>query len=374
MSGLESKANHLNTWLITIKTEKSYSGNSGYKDQPKKYYEFDNLVQNSKQISTNDIVIIRVDNQIIGVSIITDKKQTKANKMLFTCPKCNTTRIRKRKTEQPTWACSENHFFDVPKERIAQVDHFSISYAAKFRKMQQTVPWQMLKPFFKNSSTTSIRPVNWESLINTEQIELAALANHVNHFVDYIDPMYARPQEEYDLTGFSEENSPYKHDLRSSNWTGKKSLQEVAENITVMGPIAVAGLQEWLHYFEHERNDPDPPKGMPEDLLNQLKQLKNELSDVIELAETKPNLLNWENIEAIGAKARILLKPGIDAGQLFIAGLPISGSGLLLGLSTLKAIEYFTETSIPLDSTTAAAHFATGTAASIAIAKIKDKK
>lgn len=354
----------MQVWLITIKTKKAYSGNVGYADKIDQYYQFDNLVQNSKRISVNDTVVIRQDAEIIGVSVIEDKKQTRAKKILFSCPKCNTTKIRKRKTEVPTWACSNSHFFDTPTERQVSVDCFVISYGANFQLLQLTVPWKLLTPFFTNTATQSIRPINRTTLINTEKFELAEIASRVEYFADYTNPQYTPSTNNQSLSEVGEEERIYEHEVKSSSWTGIRSQEEVATSVCTFGPQAIQSIQDWLHYIEFERNDPNPPEGFPDDLLEQLKALHDDLGMLLTLASENPRKLDSSFLAKIADHAKNLLAPTISNSQLLISGACLSGARMTGGLAGLKALEVILDTQIPITTGPGATIFAAGVAAS----------
>jgi transposase-like protein len=124
-------------WLILEKSDDTRVSGSieSYRDRTGEIYNYDSLVPNYKNLEKDDLVIIRKENEILGlgwVSVITSKKSVKTHKR---CPKCKTTDIRIRKDRNPKWKCGRCRFeFTRPNETTTDVTNYTaeISDFSKF--------------------------------------------------------------------------------------------------------------------------------------------------------------------------------------------------------------------------------------------------
>ena len=119
-----------NIWLILEKSDETRVSSSivSYKDRTGEVYNYDSLVPNNKQIAENDFIIIRKENDILGLGRINEIKSSKSVKTHKRCPKCDTTDIRLRNNRDFPWRCGRCQTeFKEPQETKADV----ISYAAE---------------------------------------------------------------------------------------------------------------------------------------------------------------------------------------------------------------------------------------------------
>lgn len=119
--------------LLTIDGARQYGGNTGYADDPSKVYRYDSDVANYKQVSEDDVIVLRSRSVILGVARIEDIVVGKGNKQRLRCPRCGITNIKQRTTMQPPWACKNRHTFDAPKIEAVAVDTFAVHYGSSFR-------------------------------------------------------------------------------------------------------------------------------------------------------------------------------------------------------------------------------------------------
>ncbi|MCJ9430730.1 hypothetical protein [Kordiimonas marina] len=363
-----------NAWTLLIVSSQRYSGNDGYENVPSERYVFDNFVQNHKAISADDIVVIREDDDISGVSIVDRKEEQDDFKPLKSCPECGSRKIRDRKKASPKWACENKHFFAEPHVDHRPVKKYTVYYKSNFQKLDNPVAWQLLNPYFSNTSTQqSIRKINLSALLQSKDDKLRGLVSairiildnrqHVMDLGEDGDLSFAEDQDEYGVPT-----------IAASSWTGQRSVQEVAKKLTVLGPAALEQLAAWVHYYEHERNDPNPPDGMPENLLEQLKALHNELGELINLGQVRPEAITAKRLQSFTETAKEALRPTIKHGQLMIAGVSLYGVRMLGGLACLQIMESITGNTIEINSGPGATLFAAGVAAATINVTKKEKK
>jgi ribosomal protein L37AE/L43A len=114
-------------WLLLEKSDDTRisKGIEGYQDKTGELYNHDNLVPNHKQLGTGDYVILRKENDILGVGRVGKIAQGADAKIHRRCPECRSTDIRERKTRSPKWKCGKcAHEFETPSESIVEVKSF----------------------------------------------------------------------------------------------------------------------------------------------------------------------------------------------------------------------------------------------------------
>jgi ribosomal protein L37AE/L43A len=113
-----------NYWLLLEKSDETRisKGIEGYQDKTGESYQYDSLVPNHKNLATGDFVVLRKENEILGIGKIADISESADVKIHRRCPECHSTDVRERTTKQPAWKCGKcSHEFLEPEETIAEV-------------------------------------------------------------------------------------------------------------------------------------------------------------------------------------------------------------------------------------------------------------
>jgi ribosomal protein L37AE/L43A len=114
-------------WLILEKSDKTRTskGIDGYRDKTGESYQYDSLVPNHKRLGSGDFVVLRKEDDILGVGRIGEIQQKADVKVHRRCPKCRSTDIRERITKKPTWKCGKcAHEFAEPEESRFEIQSF----------------------------------------------------------------------------------------------------------------------------------------------------------------------------------------------------------------------------------------------------------
>ena len=117
-------------WLLLEKSDDTRisKGIDGYQDKTGESYNYDSLVPNHKQLSSGDFVVLRQENDILGLGRVDSIAQDTDAKIHRRCPECRSTDIRERSTKTPTWKCGKcAHEFAEPEETIVEVQSFVAS-------------------------------------------------------------------------------------------------------------------------------------------------------------------------------------------------------------------------------------------------------
>jgi ribosomal protein L37AE/L43A len=117
-------------WLLLEKSDDTRvsKGIDGYRDKTGELYNYDSLVPNHKQLGSGDYVVLRKENDILGIGRVGGIEQGTDAKIHRRCPECQSTDIRERATKSPTWRCGKcSHQFEVPDETIVEVQSFVAS-------------------------------------------------------------------------------------------------------------------------------------------------------------------------------------------------------------------------------------------------------
>lgn len=117
----------MNYWLLLEKSDETRisKGIDGYLDTTGESYHYDSLVPNYRNVAAGDSVILRKENEIIGIGTIGGISEKADAKIHRRCPKCNLTDIRERVRKEPKWKCGScaEEFFR-PEETVVEVRSF----------------------------------------------------------------------------------------------------------------------------------------------------------------------------------------------------------------------------------------------------------
>lgn len=117
-------------WLLLEKSDETRisKGIDGYLDRTGEAYHYDSLVPNHKQLSRGDYVILRKENDILGVGRVDSIAEHSDKKSHRRCPGCRSTDIRERTTKIPRWKCGKcAEVFETPEETVVDVQAFAAS-------------------------------------------------------------------------------------------------------------------------------------------------------------------------------------------------------------------------------------------------------
>ena len=149
--------------------------NIGYKDKIKESYQFDNYVQNHKQIKKGDIVVLRDKSSCLGISKVDSVDKEFGTKEFSRCPECNTTKIKERKVKLPRYRCNKGHEFDTPIKRNVDCTQYVAYYGKSFSQLSSQVSVESLRnACLSPAAQLSIREIDINSLkkiINLSKIE-----------------------------------------------------------------------------------------------------------------------------------------------------------------------------------------------------------
>jgi putative restriction endonuclease len=116
-------------WVVlTFGEDRQHAGNSGYDDDPNKWYSYDSYVANHRQIADGDFLIICDRLRALGIAQIARLDSADSTRTLLRCPVCASTGIKSRHTKNPRYRCKRGHEFDEP----VQVDADCTKYTAHF--------------------------------------------------------------------------------------------------------------------------------------------------------------------------------------------------------------------------------------------------
>jgi hypothetical protein len=118
--------------FLTIDGARQYGGNAGYADNPEEVYRYDSDVANYRQVSEDDVIILRSRSDVLGVARIEQILSAQGAKERLRCPHCHVTNIKERARTQPRWACKNQHTFDEPERQTVSVKTFEAHYGGTF--------------------------------------------------------------------------------------------------------------------------------------------------------------------------------------------------------------------------------------------------
>lgn len=154
-----------NYWVFKTVSDgdRSYQSHTGYDDILKSRYVYDSNVANSKQVKSNDLIVLVNKKRILGFAKISRIESYKSTKEIGRCPVCGNTTYEARKTKTPEYRCNKGHEFDQPKKKIVNISKYEACYEGSFIEPKTIIPVSVLKEHFnrrynRNMSMQSIDP------------------------------------------------------------------------------------------------------------------------------------------------------------------------------------------------------------------------
>ena len=129
----ESQSARTRTWVVlTFGEDRQHAGNSGYDDNPHKWYSYDSYVANHRQIADGDFLIVCDRVRALGIAQATKIESTDSTRELLRCPICKITGIKIRHSKKPTYRCKKGHEFDEPLKIHADCSKFIAQFGSSF--------------------------------------------------------------------------------------------------------------------------------------------------------------------------------------------------------------------------------------------------
>lgn len=154
-----------NYWVFkTVKDgDRSYRSHSGYDDIISSKYVYDSNVANSKQIKSNDMVVLVDKEHILGFAKINRIESYASTKEISRCPvsDCGSTNYESRKTKTPKYRCNRGHEFHEPKKDVVDILKYESYYGDSFTPSRKETLISVLKKYYnrgynRNMSIQSI--------------------------------------------------------------------------------------------------------------------------------------------------------------------------------------------------------------------------
>jgi hypothetical protein len=109
---------NVSAWLLLSDFDnRTFAGNDGYADEINHLYRWDSTVPNHAAICEGDIAVIWDKQKLIGISKIETLTIGLDTKNRYRCTYCSSTKIKKRITKIPEYACGNKPCrkeFDIP--------------------------------------------------------------------------------------------------------------------------------------------------------------------------------------------------------------------------------------------------------------------
>jgi hypothetical protein len=161
--------------LLTLGEARQYGGNLGYGDDPTGVYRYDSFVPNHLRVHIGDLVVLRDRRRVLGCAVIESIEQAPSEKTRLSCPECDTTGIKERRTLTPRYRCNRGHQFEVPRARSVGCTAYSASFASTFVPARDLLAADVLRMAeIQSSDQLSIRAID-ASLIAADARDILGL-------------------------------------------------------------------------------------------------------------------------------------------------------------------------------------------------------
>lgn len=123
-------------WLVlTFGDDRQYAGNSGYDDEPTKWFSYDSFVANHRQVKLGDSVVLCDRHHALGVARIEKLDSGPSIKSVNRCPSCRITTMKRRKNLLPAYRCNRGHEFDEPVQEGIPCTKFTAHFGSTFTQI-----------------------------------------------------------------------------------------------------------------------------------------------------------------------------------------------------------------------------------------------
>ena len=209
-------------WLILEKSDETRvsKGIEGYEDLTGKIYNYDSLVPNHKNLKIRDRVVLRKENQIVGVGTISEISEFDSAKLHRRCVSCNSTDIRKRKIKIPKWKCGKCKFeFSDPVETILDVRAYQASIS-DFTLLREPLGVKLVKDCAAKGDGVESQL----SILKLDPIRITALVKFpsVGFGPGFVDESINRRQDEFENEVRKSKSDSPAHRLRRLKSAHKK--------------------------------------------------------------------------------------------------------------------------------------------------------
>jgi hypothetical protein len=123
-------------WLLLSDYDnRTFAGNDGYEDEVTHLYKWDSTVPNHAALQERNVVVLWNKQNLIGVSIVETIETGFGLKNRYRCPLCGSTKIKRRITKEPTFACGDQTcraMFERPSIEEVGITTYSAEYGANW--------------------------------------------------------------------------------------------------------------------------------------------------------------------------------------------------------------------------------------------------
>jgi len=113
--------------MIAAGEDRQHGGNTGYDDDPARYYSWDSTVPNHDKPAQGDTIVLWDKSALLGMSVIEGIQEGSSTKQIFRCPSCRNTKIKTRQKKEPRFRCHSrgcHHEFEDPVQEEKQVQTY----------------------------------------------------------------------------------------------------------------------------------------------------------------------------------------------------------------------------------------------------------
>ncbi|MDM1376700.1 HNH endonuclease [Myroides marinus] len=241
----------MNLWVLKTVLDKDKSNTviDSYGDSLTEYYNYDNLVANSQNITDNDYAIIIDKKKILGFAKIGNIDQYSGAKIMRRCPECESGSIEQRKKKKPRYRCNNKHEFDEPIEEEKQVKKYSASFSTFIPIGNYNDSLIQLKPFYVNNynGNMSMQLLAKKALDLFEGLEDSL--NNIKNTVVTPTMSYTKDIENpYFVVGDDERETVLKEiKARRGQQAFRKSLLELYNSTCVITGCKIVDILEAAH-------------------------------------------------------------------------------------------------------------------------------
>lgn len=134
--------------LTVLDSDRSYMGNGRYEDELGKRYTWDETVPNSSRLRRGDLIVLRDNENVLGLGWIDRIDTWSGSKERYRCPRCGSTKFKNRKTMSPRYRCGNcKEKFEVPSvEHLRDITFYRADYEKSWLRISSSLHKSDIEP------------------------------------------------------------------------------------------------------------------------------------------------------------------------------------------------------------------------------------
>lgn len=132
-------------WLLKIRSERQHAGSEVFRDDPYRFYVFNQTVPNSSRVEEGDVALISLEGFLVGYGWVELLVNYRKEIVRLRCPTCNRTGLKARMRTMDYYCDKCRMGVSAPLRDAFEGEWYQVSYAASFTPFPDLRPHSDLR-------------------------------------------------------------------------------------------------------------------------------------------------------------------------------------------------------------------------------------